>query len=59
MIWSATTVTIDEGMAKPMPSAPDWSDLDHVDADHLAVALASAPPELPGLIGVSVWMRPK
>jgi hypothetical protein len=55
---STTTRTMAEGMAKPMPTLPP-------DFEKIAVLMpvsrpcmsTSAPPELPGLIAASVWMK--
>ena len=47
------------GMAKPTPSLPPEAEAMAVLIPMtLALASASGPPELPGLIGASVWMRP-
>ena len=47
------------GTAKPTPSLPPEADAMAVLMPMtLALASASGPPELPGLIGASVWMRP-
>ena len=56
--WSMTVLTMFDGIAKPMPMFPP-------DCDRMAVLmptssprrLTSAPPELPGLMAASVWMK--
>ena len=56
--WSMTLRAMFTGMAKPMPMLPPLR-------DRIAVLmpissprrLTSAPPELPGLIEASVWMK--
>ena len=58
MIWSMTRRTMLIGTAKPMPTLPPVR-------DRMAVLIpmsrpsrvTSAPPELPGLIEASVWMK--
>ena len=46
-------------MANPTPSLPpDIDAMAVLMPITLASASASGPPELPGLIGASVWMRP-
>ena len=45
------------GMAKPMPIEPPDCGSRGVDADELPSRSTRAPPELPGLIAASVWMK--
>jgi hypothetical protein len=54
----ATTRTMLEGMAKPMPCEPPEREKIAVLMPTSRPAMStSAPPELPGLIAASVWMK--
>ena len=58
MIASAVFLTVLTGMANPMPSEPpDEEAMTAFMPISLALPSHSAPPELPGLMGASVWMR--
>ena len=56
--WSMTARAITVGTAKPMPTLPPEGPMI---AELMPISsplrLTSAPPELPGLIGASVWMK--
>jgi hypothetical protein len=61
MIWVTTWLTVSAGMANPMPTLPPpWVGL--VIAVFTPISRpnrsSSGPPELPGLIGASVWITP-
>ena len=58
MICSSTICAVDTGMAKPMPSEPPVREkMAVLMPTRLPPASTSAPPELPGLIAASVWMK--
>ncbi len=49
--------TMTAGMAKPMPAElPDWETMKVLMPIRSPFMSTSGPPELPGLIGASVWM---
>ena len=55
---SATTLTMLAGMAKPMPLEPPAGDRMAVLMPTRRPSMSiSAPPELPGLMEASVWMK--
>ena len=57
MLWS-TSLAVDTGTAKPIPSEPPdaFVKIAELMPIRWPLALTSAPPELPGLIAASVWM---
>ena len=58
MICSSTERASVTGIAKPMPiEPPDCEKIALLMPIRLPFASTSAPPELPGLIGASVWMK--
>ena len=66
MIWSTTFSIIEIGIARPMPAnCPCPSALPRPEPVAIAVLMpttkplvsVSGPPELPGLIAASVWMK--
>ena len=53
-----TALTMFDGIAKPMPMLPPLPEKIAVGTPtSWPCRLTSAPPELPGLIGASVWMK--
>ena len=57
-IWSSTILAVDTGMAKPMPiEPPEREKIAVLMPTRLPLASTSAPPELPGLMAASVWMK--
>ena len=55
---STTTRVMLEGMAKPMPMLPpDWEKIELLMPISSPRKFTSAPPEFPGLIAASVWMK--
>ena len=55
---ATTTRTMLAGMAKPMPcEPPEREKIAVLIPTSLPVMSTSAPPELPGLIAASVWMK--
>jgi hypothetical protein len=58
MSWSMTARAITTGTAKPMPMLPPAGPMIAVLMPMSSpLRLTSAPPELPGLIEASVWMK--
>jgi hypothetical protein len=58
MICASTDCASDTGIAKPMPiDPPDCEKIVLLIPTRLPAVSTSAPPELPGLIGASVWMK--
>ena len=58
MICSSTVFASETGIAKPMPSEPpDCEKIVLLIPIRLPAMSTSAPPELPGLIAASVWMK--
>jgi hypothetical protein len=56
--WSMTERAMLEGMAKPMPMLPPPRErMAEFTPTSSPRRLTSAPPELPGLIEASVWMK--
>ena len=57
-ICSSTILAVDTGMAKPIPiEPPEREKIAVLMPIRLPAASTSAPPELPGLIAASVWMK--
>src|SRR5207244_1078658 len=58
-ICSSTILAVDTGMAKPMPIEPPARDekIAVLTPTRLPVASISGPPEFPGLIAASVWIK--
>jgi len=55
--WRKTVRAVAHGMAKPSPSLPPDCEMMNVLTPTTSPrVLTSGPPELPGLIGASVWM---
>ena len=53
-----TVFTMLAGMAKPMPmEPPDFEKIAVLMPTSSPAMLTSAPPELPGLMAASVWMK--
>ena len=54
-----TALTMFTGMAKPMPILPPFSEARIAELMPISspCTFTSAPPELPGLIDASVWMK--
>ncbi|MNT94962.1 hypothetical protein D3C72_2367510 [compost metagenome] len=58
MIDFITSIASFTGIAKPMPwEPPDLEKIAVLMPVRLPMASTSAPPELPGLIAASVWMK--
>ena len=59
MIWSVVAFAICAGMAKPAPAKePEFEMMKVLMPISSPCAFTSAPPELPGLIAASVWIKP-
>ena len=58
-IWSITLRATATGTAKPMPWLPDdpWARMAVLIPINSPRSFTSAPPEFPGLIDASVWMK--
>src|SRR4051794_28399637 len=61
--WARTALTTSDGIANPIPTLPAlswlWLGLNKTELMPITSPwrLINAPPELPGLIGASVWMK--
>ena len=51
-----TFLAVAAGMSKPMPTDPPEGEKMAVLTHHIAVGIEGRPPELPRLIGASIWM---
>jgi hypothetical protein len=57
-IWSITALTMLAGMANPIPMLPPLRvRMAEFTPTSLPLRLTRAPPEFPGLIDASVWMK--
>ena len=58
MIWSTEDLAISDGMAKPAPANEPLFEMMKVSMPISSpCASTSGPPELPGLIAASVWIK--
>ena len=55
--WATTSFAVSAGMSKPMPTEPpDGENIDVLTPITLPSTSNAGPPELPLLIGASIWM---
>lgn len=56
--WDTTALTVSAGMSKPMPTEPpDGEKMAVLTPMTLPSTSNAGPPELPLLIGASIWMK--